>query len=221
MTASAIAAASTMSFLLDDLDYEQLKPLSAVSCLILETSPGNHQAWVAVSDLDNADAKDFARRLRKGIGADLNASGATRIAGACNYKRKYGPDFPEVKILQAAPGRLATKAQLESLGLLAPPEPVYDVPASPIRVSAGKSWPDYQRCVIGAPMKHGENKPDISRADYFWCLMSAQRGFSTEEIASELMRLSSKAKENGEVYAMKTAQNAADAAERGRQRSRA
>jgi hypothetical protein len=29
---------------LEDLDYEQLKPLAPVSCLILQTSPGNHQA---------------------------------------------------------------------------------------------------------------------------------------------------------------------------------
>jgi hypothetical protein len=86
---------------LDDLDYEQLEPLCAVSCLILETSPGNHQAWIAVSDLGSAEAKDFARRLRKGTNADLTASGATRMAGVPNYKRKYEPEFPEVKILQA------------------------------------------------------------------------------------------------------------------------
>lgn len=58
---------------LDDLDDEQMKPLAPVSCLIIETSPKNHQAWVAVSDLDNAEAKGFARRLRKGTGADLTA----------------------------------------------------------------------------------------------------------------------------------------------------
>lgn len=66
---------------LDDLDCDQLRPIAPVSCLIIETSPRNHQAWVAVSDLDNTEAKDFARRLRKGTGADLTASGATRMAG--------------------------------------------------------------------------------------------------------------------------------------------
>jgi hypothetical protein len=45
-----------------------------VACLTLETSPNNHQAWIAVSDIAD-DAKDFARRLRKGVGADLTASG--------------------------------------------------------------------------------------------------------------------------------------------------
>lgn len=126
-----------------------------------------------MSGLDSAEAKEFARRLRKGPGADLTAFGATRMAGTGNYKRKYEPDFPDVKILQAAPGRLASAPQFESLGPLAAPEPVHEAPASPIRAS--RNWPDYQRCVLGAPMKHWENKPDISRADFFFAMLCAQR----------------------------------------------
>jgi DNA primase RepB-like protein len=203
---------------LDDLSYEQLKPLAAVSFLILETSPGNHQAWVAVSGVD--DAKDFARRLRKGTEADATASGATRIAGTVNYKNKYGPSFPTVKILQAAPGRTTTAQQLETFGLVAAPEPV--APATPLRVFSdnSRSWPDYQRCVQGAPMKNGENKPDISRADFFWAMMACQRGWDIPEVASRLMELSAKAKENGQRYAEITAENASAAYDRQR-RSRA
>jgi hypothetical protein len=206
---------------LDDLDNEALKPLAPIACLIIETSPGNHQAWVAVSDLDKGNAKDFARRLRKGIGADLTASGATRMAGTGNYKRKYEPEFPEVRLLQAVPGRQTTKAQLEDLGSLAPPEPVFDAPASPLRVSSRRSWPDYQRCILGAPAKHGENKPDTSRADFFWAMLACQRGFEIPEVSARLMELSSKAKENGRHYADLTAQNAMAATGRQRQRGRA
>ena len=204
---------------LDDLNYEQLKPLAPVSFLILETSPGNHQAWVAVSGVEG-DGKDFARRLRKGTEADATASGATRLGGTPNFKRKYEPDFPTVKILQAAPGRTTTAQQLEAFGLVAAPEPV--APATPLRVFSdnGRSWPDYQRCVQGAPIKHGENKPDISRADFFWAMMACQRGWDTSEVASRLMELSSKAKENGQRYAEITAENAAAACDRQR-RSRA
>lgn len=79
---------------------------------------------------------------------------------------------------------------------------------------------DYQRCVLGAPMKHGENKPDISRADFFWVMMCAQRGHGVDQIAVKLMELSDKAKENGERYAKLTAQNAVAASE-GQRRSRA
>jgi len=216
---------------LDDLDSEKIKPLAAVSCLIIETSPGNHQAWVALQEMQEHakpaghaggaglpfDAKDFARRLRKGTGADAAASGATRMAGTVNYKRKYEPEFPEVNILQAAPGRVVTKAQLESLGLVSAPEPIHVAAATPFRVSSvGRSWPDYERCVLGAPPNHDKSGPDISRADYFFAMLSAQRGHSIEEIAARLMDLSSKAKENGERYARLTAENATAATERQR-----
>lgn len=208
---------------LDDLDAEKIKPLGEVSCLIIETSPGNHQAWVALSrDSVTTEArhttdseKDFARRLRKGTGADAAASGATRMASTRNYKRKYEPDFPEVKILHAAPGRLASKALLEALGLVAAPEPVHVAAATPFRVSSG-SWPDYQRCLLGAPPNNSKTGPDISRADYFFALLAAQRGHSIEEIAGRLMEESSKARENGERYARLTAENATAANERQR-----
>jgi hypothetical protein len=204
---------------LDDLSSAQVETLIPVACLTLETSPGNHQAWTAVSDIAD-DAKDFARRLRKGVGADLTASGATRVGGTFNFKRKYEPDFPMVKILHAAPGRIATPSQLEAMGIVAASEPVHVV-ATPSRASsAGRSWPDYERCVLGAPMKHGENRPDISRADFFYAMLCAQRNFSIEGIAARLMELSSKAKENGQHYAQLTAENAMAATERQR-RSRA
>jgi RepB DNA-primase from phage plasmid len=209
---------------LDDLGCEQLKPLAAVSFLILETSPSNHQAWVAVSGIEG-DAKDFARRLRKGVHADATASGATRVAGTVNYKRKYEPAFPEVKTVQAVPGRLTTQAQLESLGLLAAPDPAHDAPASPLRVSSlsstsGGSWPDYGRCVVDARPKHDNSGPDISRADFTWCIMAARRGHAASEIGNRLMEVSSKAKENGERYAVRTAQNAVDAFAREQDRRR-
>ena len=70
-------------------------------------------------------------------------------------------------------------------------------------------------------MNNGNTGPDISRADYFWAMMAAQRGFGTNEIAAELMNLSKKAQKNGERYCRVTAENAAAADERERQRSRA
>ena len=84
---------------LDDLDSAGLSRVGEAAFLTLETSPGNHQAWVAVSGLNTPEeAKDSSRRLRKGTGADHSASGATRVAGTSNYKRKYEPNFPTVRI---------------------------------------------------------------------------------------------------------------------------
>jgi hypothetical protein len=104
------------------------------------------------------------------------------------------------------------------MGLLAAREPER---AAPARVSTPRSWPVYQRCVEGAPMKHGENTPGISRADFMWSLMAAQRGHGRDAIADRLMELSSKAEENGERYARLTAENAVAAVERQRGRQRA
>ena len=197
---------------LDDLDSAALMRVEAISFLTLATSPGNHQAWIAVPA--SGDAKELARRLRKGLGADLSASGATRLAGTLNYKRKYAPEFPTVTVLSATPGRIVTPEHLEQLGLLAPPLPV--ARATPLRVSTmgARSWPDYERALAGAPPNHGNTGPDISRADFFWCLMAAQRGWGPEDIAPRLMELSTKARENGERYARLTAENACAAGSR-------
>ena len=202
---------------LDDLKADTLARLRDMAFVALQTSPGNHQAWVAVTGLD--DPKDFARRLRKGAHADLTASGATRVAGTVNYKRKYEPDFPTVAIAQENPGRLVTPQQLEALGLVASPEPA--ALAASFRVSREReNFPDYERIIQGAPLNHGQTGPDISRADFFWSLTAAQRGWDAGAIAYRLMQLSSKAKENGEEYARVTAENAVEAASRGTKRAR-
>jgi hypothetical protein len=126
-----------------------------------------------------------------------------------------------VSIVSGIPGRVMTPEQLQGMGMIGLPEPAKAY--IPLRVSprSGASWPDYERCAQGAPPNRDKTGPDISKADYFWCLMAAQRGCAVEEIAAKLMELSDKAQENGESYARITAENATAAAERGRQRSRA
>jgi hypothetical protein len=199
---------------LDDLDREGAERLKAAAFLGLETSPGNYQAWVSIP-AGQAD-KDFARRLRKGAGADDTASGATRVAGSLNFKDKYAPDFPTVKIAYSTPGLMTSTGQLESMGLVAAPEK----PAPPIlrlssleRVRTNK-WPSYQRCVQDAPENHDRTGPDISRADFTWCMTAISWGHTIDATAAQLMEESSKARENGERYAQMTAENAAAAVER-------
>src|ERR1700691_951272 len=68
-----------------DLKEGQLERVRSAAFLILQTSPGNHQAWVAIEN----GAREFASRLKKGTQADLTASGSVRVAGTFNYKRKY------------------------------------------------------------------------------------------------------------------------------------
>lgn len=201
---------------LDDLSTANLARLAPAVFLILETSPGNFQAWLA---LPGAEDKDFARRVRKGTGADPTASGATRVAGSFNFKDKYAPLFPRVAIRQANPGRLTSAAELERLGLVAEPEAVRPLPAPRPQAGTGgnRRWPSYARCVDGAPLNHAETGPDISKADFVWCMTAITWGWSTDETAARLMEESAKAQENGERYAGLTARNAAAAVERSRQ----
>jgi hypothetical protein len=202
---------------LDDLDAAALARVRPAAFLTLDTSPGNHQAWLALAGSTN---DDFARRVRKGTGADVTASGATRVAGSINFKDKYAPDFPYVKIGHVTPGRMVTTDELQSMDLVAPAE----LPKPP-RVSGAASysrrnlkWPDYRKCLEGAPANHSGSGQDVSRADYTWCLIAADWGWSVEATAHRLMEESAKAKENGARYATLTATRAAEAAMRAHNR---
>jgi hypothetical protein len=198
---------------LDDLPTEAAAAIARYAFMVLCTSPGNFQAWVAVKDAPT----DFARRLRKGAGADPSASGATRISGSLNFKTKYAPAFPTVEITHAAPGKITTAAELDSAGLVAPAE---EAPARAlVRVSparrAGKArrWPSYERCLEGAPIGTSDN-PKRSIADFTWCMIAIDWGHSEEDTAARLIEESTKARENGEAYAVQTAARAAAAVAR-------
>jgi RepB DNA-primase from phage plasmid len=197
---------------LDDLTADKLPP---AMFLIIETSPGSFQAWLAMASRHD---KEFARRVRKGAGADLSASGATRVAGSLNFKDKYAPDFPRVMIRQAEPGRRTSAAELERLGLVAPPDDFAPLP--PARSLGNRKWPSYAKALDGAPLNHDGDGPDRSRADYVWCMTAISWGFGIKETGARLMEESSKAREYGRAYADMTATNAALAVERRRQQPR-
>jgi hypothetical protein len=197
---------------LDDLDETAVQQLRPVSFLVLRTSPGSYQAWLALAG--PADA-DFVRRLRKCAGADLTASGATRVSGSRNFKQKYAPAFPTVETVHTCLGRIVTPAELQALGVVSPPERT-PVPSSAVtpRLQSPRAWPSYRRCVENAPPARDGGRPDISRADYTWCLIAIDWGWGVEETAARLLQESGKARENGEPYALRTARSAAAAVER-------
>ena len=192
---------------LDDLAEPEIDRLGPVSLVVLQTSPGNYQAWVAVE----GPAPDLPRRLRQATRADAGASGATRIPGSRNFKAKYAPSFPLVQLIVCRPGNLVPRATLEERKLLAPPHPVQPAASGWGRFPAQpRRWPSYPRCVQGAPsVRGGEDRPDISKADFTWCMMAIDWGWSVTATAARLMEESSKAQENGERYVLRTAQNAA------------
>lgn len=199
---------------LDDLNAGKLAPLGDAVFLILETSPGNFQAWVAVERAGKPADADFARRLRKGAGADPTASGATRTAGTANYKPKYAPSFPVVRIEAVYPGRIVARPALEAKkGLVAASAPVA-ASSGPANRRARGVWPSYQHCLMNAPKAHGSaERIDVSRADFTWCVTAIDWGWSVEDVASRLLQESPKARESGQAYAVLTATNAAAAVE--------
>ena len=198
---------------LDDLKAEQLHDLAPRIFLILETSPGNHQAWAA---LQGQHDKEFARRVRKGAGTDKRATGATRVAGSLNYKEKYDPEktgkpWPRVAIHTAQPERMTTRKELEELGLVAPKEEF--APFVPARSSdrPGTGWPDYEISLRRAPLNREGTGPDRSNADLSWAMTAI--GFfrrSESDTAAELMKVSAKAQQKGRPYADMIAKTAAE-----------
>ena len=192
---------------LDDIDAAKASKITPAAFLVIETSPASFQAWVAVKDAPLGTTA----RLRRGIGADLNASGATRIAGSFNFKPKYAPHFPTVRVAADQLGHIATVAELDALHVLAQkPQRVEIVRPATERRPAGK-WPSYQRCLDGAPIGDKGN-PSRTAADFVWCKIAASWRHPVDAVARELMRVSSKAQENGEGYAKQTAERAAWAA---------
>jgi hypothetical protein len=175
---------------LDDVCRAGLERLRTTTFLNLTTSPENHQAWIAVRECD----VDLARRLLRGNGADPSASGATRVAGSVNFKRKYAPNFPTVQILEATPKRTVTQAELEALGLLGAPDPM---PVMPLRRAGqgrgAKQWASYERCLQNAPLAHHRGRPDVSRADFTFCLLAIDWGWSVADTCARLLERSSKA----------------------------
>ena len=216
---------------LDDTHNSALWPHSFMR---LETSPGNYQFWLAVSDgpkdgdsaAEKEAAKVFRYRMRRGAGADKFASGSVRLAGSLNIKPKYAPDFPVVRVSQVEPGRTTTVAALDAAGLIGPlpdimaPGSVPPLKKPPPRAGGPRHYPDYQQALNGAPLK-ADGKPDRSLADFMYGKWMAQRGFTKEEIAWQIVQVSKKAQERvrrnpNDRYAQITAAKATEAALRGR-----
>jgi RepB DNA-primase N-terminal domain len=202
-------AARTLSLIqLDDLSASKLDRVRAFSFLVLETSPENFQAWIAVNDA----SPETIRRVKKAAGADLNASGATRLAGSYNFKAKYAPNYPRVRLHSTVPLHAVTVGELDRAALIAPEK---HTPGAPRHAPTHRRrhrllvWPSYARCLADAPGAKNHEGKDRSAADFNFCLISIDRGWSVEGTATQLMAESEKAKSVGYNHALFTAKRAA------------
>jgi hypothetical protein len=162
--------------------------------------------------------------VKDGAGADVHASGATRVAGSMNFKPEHAPNFPQVTIQMARSGRMTNRAELERLGLVAPERqlPAFKTPARFASVrDRSRPWPSYAIALERAPLRHDKSGSDTSSADISLCMFAYQMGWPVDEIARRLMQEpESKASQRGEKYAQETARKAALFVEQRRQQKR-
>ncbi len=197
-------------WLLDDLNAAQANALKDVAFLIIETSPGNYQAWLALSD--EVDLSDKAQeewwkaqrnRLIRKVGGNGGSYGALRWPGTYNNKpyREIDGVRPLVRIVRANPGRVTTLAELDALGLLAPPieKPKKVVDIRPRRQGTPTQWPSWERELSRSDIK-ANGEPDHSVADAKWCKRCFEWGWSRTEVKAMLLSVSPRAKEKTNHY---------------------
>ena len=195
----------------------------AVSFLQIETSPGNYQCWLAISDELEKEELDATRerflRIVKRTGGNGGSYGALRWPGSTNHKpeRKQADGTqPVVRIVHLGMGRVTTVAELEDLGLLAPPIKKAERPN--FKVYANKvptKWPSWERELGYCRLKESGAR-DRSEADFRWCRTAFLWGWSDADVTAELRKVSPKACDETKHYINRTVEKAAEAAADGR-----
>jgi hypothetical protein len=169
--------------LLDDLTIETLKPLADIRpCLLMETSPGNFQAWVKLINMPNDRNHQLAiwRHIAAMFNADMNSAKPDqigRLPGFHNMKPTYAPHYPVVK-LHSFQDRYSTFAADHFAG--EPPPPVVNN--------------------VAADKKQG----DRSAFDFAIACSLVEKGKTDEEIRAYLEKKSSKAAGRRDDYIGRT-----------------
>ena len=222
--------------LVDDLTADKLSSMAKdgfPSAATIETSPGNYQAWVKLSDKPlSAEARRIAAQgLAKHYGGDMNSADSKhygRLAGFTNQKPKHTRDGRQPYVLaHDCPGKAATAApaylerieqgldkaeaqkerqkRLEALQTAKPGYGGYD----PIK--------EYQRQAQRLMAKYGDGA-DLSRMDWMIAQDMAKGGrFTVQDIEKGIRECSpnveSRKAGHTEDYARRTAEKAWSAPE--------
>lgn len=191
--------------LVDDLKLaalERMKDNGFAPAATLETSPGNYQAWVKLSDQAvSAEVRRLAAQgLAKHYGGDLNSADSRhygRLAGFTNQKPRHTRDGRQPYVLaHDCPGKVATvapaylahielgldkaeaqkerKTRLEAIQAVSVGHKAYD----PVR--------EYQRQAQQLMARYGD-QTDLSRMDLMIATEMAKSGrFSAQDIEKGL-----------------------------------
>jgi hypothetical protein len=201
----------------DEANAEVMQMLSPVSFMTIETSHDNGQVWLALPDsLSNDEIEDVKERLfivLKDKGANKGASGGLRWVGTHNFKperRAADGSFPRVRLLAFSAGRITNAAELESLGLLAEPQPkpLFKPKGDSARQSnKAKREPSYEHA-IQVVRRKTNGDIDRSAVDFHYAVICLSWGFSESETIGLLNTHSEKVKERRDNYAEKVVADA-------------
>lgn len=201
-------------YILVDLDHTDLAVVETMRaaghqpCVVLQTSPGNLQAWVHVSaaPIEPAVASQIGQRLAHlydGDRASTDWRHLGRLAGFTNQKpqrRNRRGDSPWVKVLHARPGLASQGAALLEAGehgLDSPSEraqsPHLPLPAAPPTRATGTAATVataqvYARWLHRLRILERFPQPDWSIADKWIAKELLLRGTSAPEVANILRR---------------------------------
>jgi hypothetical protein len=201
----------------DDCNAETLALLQPFAFAGIETSPGSFQPWLAlppdIGEEKRKDVRDRLLRKLKDTGANGGAFNSVRLPGALNAKEKHKATFgeyPRVRLVYRALGRVVTPEELERAGLLAPAEekPTAKAPPHFTSSSLPDHFPDFNE-YLNRKWLDSEKRPDRSSAEIAWCCAALRKGFPKHMVADELRRVSLKAKGRRDSYVEKTVDSAA------------
>lgn len=219
--------------LVDDLTADKVSSMAKdgfASAATIETSPGNYQAWVKLSDKPlSADVRRAAAQaLAKHYGGDPNSADSRhygRLAGFTNQKPKHTKNGRQPYVLaQDCPGKAAKRAQelLKVVGdglARAEAEKARSARLEALEGyrSPGYGWRtdpghEYQRQAQRLMQRYGK-QVDFSRLDWMIATDMAKSGrFSAEGIAQAIEQhspeVASRKVGHVEDYAKRTAEKA-------------
>lgn len=219
--------------LVDDLTADKVSSMAKdgfASAATIETSPGNYQVWVKLSDKPlSADVRRVAaQELAKHYGGDPNSADSRhygRLAGFTNQKPKHTKNGRQPYVLaQDCPGKAAKRAQelLKAVGdglARAEAEKARSARLEALEgyKSPGYGWGtdpghEYQRQAQRLMQRYGK-QVDFSRLDWMIATDMAKSGrFSAEGIAQAIEQHSPEVatRKAGHVedYAKRTAEKA-------------
>jgi hypothetical protein len=155
-----------------------------------------------LSEVEAKAVKDRLFYRLKPYGANKGASGGLRWIGTHNfktYRKSADGSFPRVRLLAANFGRTATPAELETLGLLAPPRPPQLNLQRPPKAKASRA-PSYERAAARVKRKPNGSQ-DRSGIDLLYAVTCLDWGFSEGETIDLINSHSTKARPRKDDYA--------------------